>query len=288
MFAMICSLRRHGRRTLRASPWGHDDEPWERRTPRQRNGRWEKRPAVRRKPWDAFENAELVYGKAPVLAALKARRREAFALYVDRPSREYDAFDVPVTVESKQGFHDALGKVVHQGVMLCCSRREFAPLDGAADGELWIALDEVQDPRNFGAVLRSARFFGVRVVSCAKNSAPLSPVASKASAGALEEMEVFEAKNMPKFLAKSKENGFHVVGASLTSGRFDTTLWPLQEFERRGPTVLVLGNEGTGLRTNVLQQCDDLVRVEGAAADSGVDSLNVAVTASVILYHLLS
>jgi 21S rRNA (GM2251-2'-O)-methyltransferase len=76
---------------------------------------------------------------------------------------------------------------------------------------LVLALDEVWDPQNFGALLRSSYFLGIdKVVVCAKNSAPLSPTVSKASAGAMEAMDVFSTRNMMKFLDKAKNNGWAV------------------------------------------------------------------------------
>lgn len=74
---------------------------------------------------------------------------------------------------------------------------------------MWVALDEVTDPQNFGAILRSALFLGAAgVVTCQRNSAPLSPVVSKASSGAMEVVPVHSAKNLPQFLAACSVNGW--------------------------------------------------------------------------------
>ena len=121
-------------------------------------------------------------------------------------------------------------------------------------------------------------------------------VVSKASAGALEFAPVFNTRNMPRFLAQSAENGWRVVGTSLGESSI-----PLSELETGIPTILVLGNEGAGLRTMVERACSTLVIIEKAtAADgsatggsgrgrgSGVDSLNVAVSGGIVMHHLLS
>lgn len=174
-------------------------------------------------------------------------------------------------------------------------KKPSAPLEAAATGQVWLALDEVTDPQNFGALLRSAHFFGASgVVTCAKNSASLTATVSKSSAGAVEVMRVHSTANMMRFLKRSRENGWRVVGTSVTerSG-------PLHELPAgpgAPPTIVVLGNEGYGVRTNVLRECEFLVEVAGdgggavaeGATSSTVDSLNVSVTGGVVLFHLLA
>ncbi|CAI5984795.1 unnamed protein product [Closterium sp. NIES-64] len=132
---------------------------------------------------------------------------------------------------------------------------------------VWVALDEVTDPQNLGAILRSAHFLGAAgVVVCAKNSAPLSAVVSKASAGALEIMQVHECSNMMRFLARSAANGWLVVGAAA-----DPSAIPISRLSSGGsPTLLVLGSEGAGLRTNVKRACAHLVRISGAGFSGDV------------------
>lgn len=169
-----------------------------------------------------------------------------------------------------------------------------API-GAAPGQVWLALDEVTDPQNFGALLRSAHFFGASgVVTCAKNSASLTATVSKSSAGAVEVMRVHSTANMMRFLKRSKENGWRVVGTSVSER--SVTLHDLPAGPDAPPTIVVLGNEGYGVRANVLRECEFLVEVAGGgggalakgAASSTVDSLNVSVTGGVMLFYLLA
>lgn len=145
-----------------------------------------------------------------------------------------------------------------------------------------LVLDEVCDPQNLGALLRSAHFLQVdKVVVCAKNSAPLSPATSKASAGAMESMVVYSTKNLMKFLDNCKKNEWQVVGTALSDDSISLSELPLTK-----PTVLVLGNEGHGVRTNILNRCNLLVRIGNPPAHSDVDSLNVSVTGGILLHHL--
>lgn len=146
------------------------------------------------------------------------------------------------------------------------------------------------------------------VVVSAKNSASLSPTVSKASSGALEVMTVYSTKNMVKFLDKSKSRGYHVLGTSLGTGAIP--LHQATKAMRSSPCILVLGNEGHGLRTNVINACDTLIKIQGVGPFHGdqeeqeeggsdststssgsrtgaaVDSLNVSVTGGILMHEL--
>ncbi|XVF88631.1 hypothetical protein PTKIN_Ptkin19aG0066400 [Pterospermum kingtungense] len=296
--------------------------------------RWNKQESWGRKTWkEATESTvpkmvgEGVYGVGPVLAALSAGRREFYALYVqegldlssnNRKKKDKKGFEKVFRMAEKLGLnvkevskHD-LNMVVdnrpHQGLVLDASPlemvkiKELDPVSNEEEkGSLWVALDEVTDPQNLGAIIRSAYFFGASgVVLCAKNSAPLSGVVSKASAGSLELMELRYCKNMMQFLVSSAENGWRVLGGSVSSKAV-----PLNEVLPGVPTILVLGSEGTGLRPLVERSCTQLVRIPGNIDDmeptevdsvcSGkefrsllaVESLNVSVAAGVLLHHLI-
>ncbi|KAA8534931.1 hypothetical protein F0562_029853 [Nyssa sinensis] len=246
--------------------------------------KWDKQESWGRKTWkEATESTvpkmvgEGIYGVGPVLAALSAGRREFYALYVqegldlsnnNRKKKDKKGFERVLRIAEKIGLskkelskHD-LNMVVdsrpHQGLVLDASPldmvgiKELDPVSVEGErGPLWVALDEVTDPQNLGAIIRSAYFFGASgVVLCAKNSAPLSGVVSKSSAGALELMELRSCKNMMQFLVSSAENGWRVLGGSVSSRAV-----PLNEIEPGVPTVLVLGSEGTGLRPLVERSC---------------------------------
>ncbi|KAK1266568.1 hypothetical protein QJS04_geneDACA002620 [Acorus gramineus] len=265
---------------------------------------------------------EGIYGVSPVLAALTAGRREFYTLYVQegldlsgnsKKKKDKKAVEQVMKIAENIGLkvketakHDLnmlVGNRPHQGLVLDASSLEMVSireLDAVTIGEggqrchLWVALDEVTDPQNLGAIIRSAYFFGaVGVVLCAKNSAPLSGVVSKASAGSLEMIELRSCKNMMQFLNLSIENGWRVLGGSVSE-----TAVPLSEVEAGPPTILVLGSEGSGLRPLVERSCTELVRIPHCEADQmcsgeefesfvAVESLNVSVAAGVLLYHLV-
>ena len=256
---------------------------------------------------------EALYGVAPVRAALAAGRRSAsYVLFLQSSmdaARRKDAGAVDAILAAataagatvkyvdKHELNMLSDNRPHQGVVLDAAPLDMEPLsalppwEGGAEGApppVWVALDEVSDPQNMGAVLRSALFLGAAgVVTCARNSAPLSPVVSKASAGAMELMPLHACSSMPSFLASCAANGWDVLGADAGPGSDDVAAAVV-----RRPTVLVLGSEGRGLRTNVRRECARFVCVPAGAelvgGDAAVDSLNVGVAAGVLLHALLS
>lgn len=226
--------------------------------------------------------------------------------------------NVPIAYVDKGVLNALCGNRPHQGYVLRCGKIEFEQKSQIPRPEetespsLWLCLDEVVDPQNFGALLRSAHFLGggestgVGIMVCAKNSAPPTPVVSAASAGALELCQVYSTSNLPRTLNAAKENGWRVLGAaaSAPSGMIDETTGEeaacqdLNEIDvdNSKPTILVLGSEGHGLRNLVSRACTGFVRVPGCGAlnnnddgsQAGVDSLNVSVTGGIMLWHFLS
>ncbi|CAN1125835.1 rRNA methyltransferase 1, mitochondrial [Linum perenne] len=309
--------------------------------------RWNNQDNWGRRTWKEATESTLpkivgqgVYGVGPVLAALSAGRRELYALYVQqgldltssntRKKRDKKGLEkvlkmaekigLSITDVSKHDLNMIADNRPHQGLILDASPLEMVPikeLETVSPGEekqsLWVALDEVTDPQNLGAIIRSAYYFGASgVVLCAKNSAPLSGVVSKASAGSLELMELRYCKNMMQFLVLSAENGWRVIGGSISSRAV-----PLNEIAPGEPTILVLGSEGTGLRPLVERSCTQLVCIPGNisvdvatggesdAVDGeetnnleqlsteefqsfmAVESLNVSVAAGVLIHQLI-
>ena len=142
--------------------------------------------------------------------------------------------------------------------------------------------------QNFGAVARSVMFLGAAgVLVSTRNCAPLSAAASKASAGALEALPVHGCDNLPRTLTAARRAGWAVLGADAGGGAAATA--DVADAAVAAPTLLVVGSEGAGLRTNVRRACSGLVQVrEAAALDHGVlDSLNVSVATGVLLHSLL-
>lgn len=140
--------------------------------------------------------------------------------------------------------------------------------------------------QNLGAMVRSAMFLGVAgMLAASRNCAPLSAAASKASAGCLESFPLHDCDNLPRTLAQAASDGWHIIGASASAEALECSQITVSR-----PTLLVLGSEGSGLRTNVKRVCGNFVKVSGAdGLDlSDVDSLNVSVATGVLLHSMLT
>jgi 23S rRNA (guanosine2251-2'-O)-methyltransferase len=210
--------------------------------------------------------SEFVYGRNAVAEARKGRRRVHRVLTPD---------DLPPEELTRLA-----GSPDHQGVVA-----EVDPYPYASAEELLergagvvVALDQVQDPRNLGAVCRSAEAAGaLGVVICDRRSARVTPAAVKASAGAVEHLDVARVRNLADWLTAAKEAGGWVYGAEADAPtRYDRV--DLSD----GLAVLVLGGEGKGIRPRVAASCDALVSIPRAGE---VGSLNVAAAASVLLFE---
>jgi 23S rRNA (guanosine2251-2'-O)-methyltransferase len=208
---------------------------------------------------------QVIYGKQPVEEAERGRRR------VHRVWRapEVDAFEL----------ERLCGSPDHQGVVAEVDPYPYGDATGMLRREdaLIVALDEVQDPRNLGAVCRSAEFAGAAgVIVPERRAAAVTAVTCKASAGAVEHLEVAHVRNLADWLAQAKEAGFWIWGADAEA---KAAPWAV---DLKGPTVLVLGGEGKGLRPRVAKACDGLVALPRGGQ---VESLNVSAAAAALLFE---
>jgi 23S rRNA (guanosine2251-2'-O)-methyltransferase len=208
--------------------------------------------------------AEVIYGRRPVEEARRGRRRVLRVITREEVGDE--------ELERRCGSPD------HQGVIA-----EVEPYPYAEPGSLLsddpavvLALDRVQDPRNLGAICRSAEVAGVSgVVVPERHSAAVTAAACKASAGAVEHLAVARVRNLADWLEEAKGAGAWVYGADADA-----------ETSYRSPdygdkVVLVLGGEGKGLRPRVAASCDALVSIPRRG---NVDSLNVSAAAAVLAF----
>lgn len=210
---------------------------------------------------------QFIYGSNPVAEAERGRRR------VHRVWR------APGT--SAEELERLCGSPDHQGVVAEVDPYPYG--DPVAmlrrENALLVALDQVQDPRNFGAVCRSAEFAGAAgVVIPERRSAAVTPVVCKTSAGAVEHLEVAHVRNLADWLAEAKEAGFWIWGADAEAKQAP---W---QTDLTGFTVIVLGGEGKGLRPRVASACDGLVALPQKGK---VDSLNVSAAATALLFEAL-
>jgi 23S rRNA (guanosine2251-2'-O)-methyltransferase len=171
----------------------------------------------------------------------------------------------------------------HQGVVAMVRPQEFLTIEDLFEPEqpgatrLLLALDGVEDPQNLGALLRVADGAGVDgVVLTERRSAPISPVAVKASAGATEHLRIARVVNLVRALEELKRQNLWIIGLD-ERGTAD-----YDQFDLTGDCVIVLGREGAGLHELVRRTCDHLLRIPMAG---GVSSLNVSAAGAVVLYE---
>ncbi len=173
----------------------------------------------------------------------------------------------------------AVGDVAHQGVAARVSDFEYADEDTllALEGPcLLVALDEVQDPHNLGAIIRTACGLGASgVVIPRHRSASVTPAVRKVSAGATSRLPVARVTNLSRFLAQARDRGFWVYGAVVDGGE------RVPGVALADRAVLVVGSEGAGLRRGVREQCDVVVTLPSG----GVESLNVSVAAALLIWE---
>ncbi|WEJ97482.1 tRNA G18 (ribose-2'-O)-methylase SpoU [Yamadazyma tenuis] len=151
---------------------------------------------------------------------------------------------------------------------------------------LALYLDEITDPQNVGAIIRSAYFFGVDfIVTPSHNTARLGPAAAKAAAGALDLMDIYQVENGLKFIRDVKESPWALVTTEVKESTKTITHSQLSDILVDAPVLLVLGSEGSGVRTNIKNLSDFYVRLSKNRTDSDavVDSLNVSSAASVLI-----
>jgi 23S rRNA (guanosine2251-2'-O)-methyltransferase len=173
------------------------------------------------------------------------------------------------------------GSAEHQGVVAAVDPYRYADAADllAAPEPLIVALDEVTDPQNLGAVCRTAECAGATgVVLPERRSAEVTAAVCKASAGAVEHLPVARVRNLADFLAEAKEAGSWCYGAAAGA----RTAYDAPDY--RGGVVIVLGAEGKGLRPRVAAACDDLLALP---LRGRIGSLNVSATAAVLLYEIL-
>ena len=227
-----------------------------------------------------------------VLEALRAGRRELGRVRVSKdPGPDLDVVlaearraGVPVeTVEANLlGTQDgaAVRIVLDAGPLPEVSIEEILAIDGP--NRRIVLLDGVEDPQNLGALARVAEASGaIGLVTGRRRSAPLSPAASRASAGALEWLPVARVPNLGRAINTLKKNGFWLIGADPEAS--ESIFEPAQDL-LRGDLGVVLGAEGTGLRPSILDALDFRVRIPMAGR---VASLNVSAAGAVLLYELV-
>ena len=234
---------------------------------------------------------EVLYGLHPVTEAIRSGSREFDHICIarERQDKRLDelvetckAAGIRIRLEPREHLARLAKTPSHQGVVALVRNRTFLDIedllpDESAADSLLLALDGIEDPQNLGALLRVADGAGVDgVIMTERRSAPLSPVAIKASAGAAEHVRIAKVVNLVRSLEWLKERNVWCIGLD-ERGTID-----YDQYSYLGPCCLVLGREGEGLHELVRKTCDQLLRIPMAGQ---VSSLNVSAAGAVVLYE---
>jgi 23S rRNA (guanosine2251-2'-O)-methyltransferase len=246
-----------------------------------------KGPAGRSKP-----SEEWIYGLNPVLEAVRSGR-EVKTVFL-ATGRKDKITEIETEISSRgiklsradNLFFDSRFKKGHQGIAAVVAPRKYAELEDilsipAEKGEppLFLILDLVEDPRNFGAILRVSDAGGVHgVIIQSHRSASLTPEAVKASAGASEHMPVAMMPNIKHAIREMKESGILIAGADASA---QDTFWTA---DLTGPVAIVIGSEGYGLRRTVQEECDLLLNLP---MKGRINSLNASVATGILIYEVM-
>jgi 23S rRNA (guanosine2251-2'-O)-methyltransferase len=230
----------------------------------------------------------IIYGLNPVMEAIRSEPDRVRYVGI---SREHGSKLQKVVAEAKRAgvtvrqlpaeqVDRLAGRGVHNGVVAEVSAAAYVDFDEVLDREatkLVLVLDGITDPQNLGAILRVADGFGVDLVVLPEHdSVGLTPAAVKASAGASQWVSVAQVTNLSRAIERLQKSEYWVYGAAAGGD-------PPSAIDFSGKVALVMGNEGKGIRRNVLEHCDRIVTIP---MRGHVDSFNVATAAAVLLYEV--
>ncbi|MFA5466307.1 MAG: 23S rRNA (guanosine(2251)-2'-O)-methyltransferase RlmB [Candidatus Izemoplasmatales bacterium] len=228
-----------------------------------------------------------IYGKNPIIEALKAERKIVRVVIMSGTNADLvdkiKENEIPIVFLDKQKFKETY-KGVTQGIVAEVddykkwTLNDFLSEIDVKKDPLVLMLDEIQDPHNLGAILRSAEAGGVCAVIIPKNrSVGITPAVIKASSGAIEYVKIVEVTNLTQTVEKLKEEGFWIVGTSL-DGKTS-----YEEIYVDRPLCIVIGNEGKGMGRLLKEHCDLVVTIPMLGK---INSLNASVGAGIIIFDI--
>lgn len=225
-----------------------------------------------------------IYGRKPVLDTLdtdikvyKAYLLKQNSKLINQLIKKLEEKNIEISFVDKR-FFDKID-MNHQGVMIEVESFKYYDLEDLDDARRLIILDQIEDPHNLGAIIRSAESFGFDgVVIPERRSASVTSIVYKTSAGAINNINVFRVKNLTRAIKDLKDSGFWIYGLA---GEADSSI---NDADLTGKVGLVVGNEGAGISRLVRENCDMLINIPMLGR---VNSLNASVAAGISMYELL-
>jgi len=236
----------------------------------------------------------MVYGVHPLHQALALGKRKCHKIILEKgnpPTRLAPLLELAEKLQTRvetlspEAFRKKFGKFTHQGIVGYFSPLQTLGLDSLIEQAYQsgrhptlVLADEIQDPQNLGALIRSAWVLGLQgLVLPRHRSAPLNETVAKCSAGAIESLPIACVSNLNQGAETLKEKGFWIVGIDMAGDR------PCYEFDFNTPVALVIGGEGKGVRPILKKNCDFTVSIPMAGE---LDSLNASTAAAIVFYEI--
>lgn len=225
-----------------------------------------------------------IYGRKPVIDAIDSGVKIYKAYVIKQNSKiveeiitKLNKANVEINFVDKR-FFDKI-ELNHQGVMVEAESFEYKDLRDLDKYQRLIILDQIEDPHNLGAIIRSAESFGFDgVIIPERRSASVSPIVYKTSAGAINNINIIMVKNTNRAIEEIKEAGFWVYGLAGEASS------PINQVDLKGKVCLIVGNEGKGLSRLVRENCDILINIP---MKGFVNSLNASVASAIAMYEVL-
>ncbi|EEI86468.1 RNA methyltransferase, TrmH family, group 3 [Anaerococcus lactolyticus ATCC 51172] len=225
-----------------------------------------------------------IYGRKPVIDAIDSGVKIYKAFVIKQNSKiveeiiaKLNKANVEINFVDKR-FFDKI-ELNHQGVMVEAESFEYKDLRDLDKYQRLIILDQIEDPHNLGAIIRSAESFGFDgVIIPERRSASVSPIVYKTSAGAINNINIIMVKNTNRAIEEIKEAGFWVYGLAGEASS------PIDQVDLKGKVCLIVGNEGKGLSRLVRENCDILINIP---MKGFVNSLNASVASAIAMYEVL-
>ena len=238
------------------------------------------------------EKTELIiYGKKPVLEALRSNQQLS-RIHLAKEMEKKDSIriselakkkNVKVLYSKKAELQKICGPVLHQGVTAILDKYDYLTeqnllaLITSSENPLFLILDQIQDPHNLGAIIRTAESAGVSaIILPEKGSASVNPTVAKTSAGAVFHCPIYQTMDLQGMINKLQEQKIKVIAMVPHHNNtiYDTDL--------SGPLAIIVGSEGKGVRKNILRLCDKSMSIPGYGK---VDSLNASVSTAVAVFE---
>ena len=175
---------------------------------------------------------------------------------------------------------DKLVKGLHQGIIVSVANYKYADIDTFIndDNSLIVILDHLEDPHNFGAIIRTCEAAGVNGIIIPKNrSVEVNPTVAKVSVGALERMKIAQVTNLSQTISYLKKQGFWIVGTDMKGTPYD-------EIDYKGKIAIIIRNEGNGMSRVIRENCDFIATIPMIGK---INSLNASVSAGIIIYEAI-